>query len=123
MLRFKGNIEEAKLIENYIIANTTHIGKGEGEDFSKAFIKQYNIYIHTEGNPDIQLLFDIIPATTIKLCYDYRNYTAEVKIDEYGFRLLSIELPELKRMIKEMKEYQPDYSRRVKCFVPIAVRK
>ncbi len=110
MLRFKGNITEVQLIENYIIANTTFENDNGGEDYSKAFIKQYDIYLQTEGNSDLALLLNLIPSATIKFWYDYRNYIAEMKISEYGLNLLCNEYPKLKRMIKGLKEYDEHLS-------------
>lgn len=105
MIRFKGKIAQIRAIEEYIIKNTTFINndaKSEKENYSKAFIKEYSIYLHTEGDVFIQMLFELIPSINIKLWYDYRNYTAEIKIDTQGLSFVYKELPELRKMIKEL---------------------
>ena len=105
MIRFKGKIAQIKAIEEYIINNTTFIennAQSEKESHSKAFIKEYSIYLHTEGDVFIQMLFELVPSINIKLWYDYRNFTAEIKIDTQGFSFIFKELPELRKMIKEL---------------------
>lgn len=107
MKRYKGNITQIKNIETYLLNNTTHIdnSNSDSDSLSKAFVKQYNIYLHTEGNELIQLFTELIPTAIIKVCYDYRNNTGEVKIDTRGFNIIYRELPNLMNMLRSLNEY------------------